>query len=95
MKSLFDLERQPHHVVGLVTRNSLAGYPQLIGPSRKSFLGVLLAEGEQGKKTEPTERVWATAAAVACSVHQDALVVRVHDVREMADVIRVSDAIWS
>ncbi|KAF8634372.1 hypothetical protein AX15_000943 [Amanita polypyramis BW_CC] len=83
------------HVGRDLARNPLTGYPQLIGPSRKSFFGALLEEGEHGRKTRPNERVWATAATVACAVHQDALVVRVHDVREMVDVVHISDAIWN
>ncbi|KAJ7057090.1 Dihydropteroate synthase [Mycena amicta] len=74
-------------------RNPLSGYPQLIGPSRKSFLAVIL-EQAAGKKTEPKERHWATAAAVACSVQQGAVLVRVHDVQEMADVVHVANALW-
>ncbi|KAF8062308.1 Dihydropteroate synthase-like protein [Lyophyllum atratum] len=76
-------------------RNSLRGYPQLIGPSRKSFLGAILAKGEGGRETSPKERVWATAAAVACAVQQGAMVVRVHDTREMADVVAVADELWA
>ncbi|KAK2460030.1 hypothetical protein APHAL10511_007953 [Amanita phalloides] len=76
-------------------RNPLAGFPQLVGASRKSFLGALLEEGKHGRKTEPKERAWATAAAVACSIQQEALLVRVHDIEQMMDVVRVSDAIWS
>ncbi|KAJ6591116.1 Dihydropteroate synthase [Mycena vulgaris] len=79
---------------GLVKRrNPLAGYPQLIGASRKSFLGVIL-EQAAGRKTEPKERGWATAAVVACAVQQGAAVVRVHDTREMVDVVQVANALW-
>jgi len=79
--------------------NPLAGYPQLIGTSKKSFLGEILAhpnrEGSyKGRKTEPKDRGWATAAAVACAAQQGAAVVRVHDVPEMMDVIMVSSALW-
>ncbi|KAJ7248611.1 Dihydropteroate synthase-like protein [Mycena haematopus] len=74
-------------------RNALAGYPQLIGPSRKSFLGTIL-EQKAGRKTEPKERGWATATAVACAVQQGALVVRVHDIHEMVDVVQVANALW-
>ncbi|KAJ7846339.1 Dihydropteroate synthase-like protein [Mycena olivaceomarginata] len=74
-------------------RNALAGYAQLIGASRKSFLGVIL-EQKTGRKTEPKERGWATAAAVACAVQQGALVVRVHDTQEMVDVVQVANALW-
>ena len=79
--------------------NPLAGYPLLIGTSKKSFLGTILAEPDpngtyRGRNTEARERGWATAAAVACSVQQGAGVIRVHDVLEMGDVIRVSSALW-
>ncbi|KAJ6481713.1 Dihydropteroate synthase-like protein [Mycena sanguinolenta] len=74
-------------------RNSLTGYPQLIGASRKSFLGTIL-EQNTGRKTEPKERGWATATAVACAVQQGALVVRVHDTHEMVDVVQVANALW-
>ncbi|RDB21738.1 Folic acid synthesis protein fol1 [Hypsizygus marmoreus] len=75
-------------------RNPLRGYPLLIGPSRKSFLGAILSQGEIGRETSPKERVWATAAAVACAVQQGALVVRVHDTKEMVDVLSVAAALW-
>ncbi|KAF9491526.1 Dihydropteroate synthase [Pleurotus eryngii] len=75
-------------------RNPLFGYPILIGASRKSFLGEILSRGEHGRKTAPKERGWATAAAVACAVQQKSLVVRVHDTREMGDVVQISGAIW-
>ena len=54
-----------------------------VGPSRKSFLTA--ATGERS----PDERDWATAAAVTASVLAGAHIVRVHDVREMVDVVRV------
>jgi tRNA nucleotidyltransferase (CCA-adding enzyme) len=41
----------------------------------------------------PSERIWGTAAAVTASVLAGAHIVRVHDVREMVDVVRVADAI--
>ncbi|TFK29528.1 Dihydropteroate synthase [Coprinopsis marcescibilis] len=76
-------------------RNPLFGYPQLIGVSRKSFLGTIIQFGEHGKKTEPKERDWATAAAVTCAVQQGASIVRVHNVGAMSDVVRVADALWA
>ena len=63
------------------------GYPILSGPSRKSFLQTGLGE------RRPSERIWGTAAAVAASVLAGAHILRVHDVREMADVIRVADTL--
>jgi dihydroneopterin aldolase/2-amino-4-hydroxy-6-hydroxymethyldihydropteridine diphosphokinase/dihydropteroate synthase len=80
--------------------NLLSGYPLLIGPSRKSFLGAILAQADErgsykGRTTEAKERGWATAATVACAVQQEADVIRAHDVLEMGDVVRVSSALWS
>jgi dihydropteroate synthase len=60
--------------------------PLLVGPSRKSFLGKLLG-------LPPGERLLGTAAAAAAAVLGGAHVLRVHDVREMAEVARVCDAI--
>ena len=67
------------------------GYPILVGTSRKGFLGKALA---RNGKTPPTEeRIWGTAATVAASILGGAHIVRLHDVREMAQVARVSDCI--
>jgi dihydropteroate synthase len=67
---------------------SALGKPILVGPSRKSFLGDLVAGSEEN-------RLLGTAASVACAVLRGAQVVRVHDVREMKDVVAVADAIRS
>jgi dihydropteroate synthase len=62
------------------------GQPVLVGPSRKSFIGMVL--------DLPTdERIEGTAAAVAISIARGADIVRVHDVRPMVRVCRMSDAI--
>jgi dihydropteroate synthase len=61
--------------------------PVLVGPSRKSFIGQVLGG------VPPGERLFGTAAAVAAAVLAGAHLVRVHDVREMVDVVRVADAI--
>jgi dihydropteroate synthase len=60
--------------------------PLLVGPSRKSFIGRVLG-------VPPGERLLGTAAAAAAAVLGGAHVLRVHDVREMAEVARVCDAI--
>jgi dihydropteroate synthase len=67
------------------------GYPLLIGTSRKGFLGATLAR--DGKRLPAGERIWGTAATVAASILNGAHIVRVHDVAEMAQVARVTDAI--
>ncbi|KAK0701820.1 putative multifunctional folic acid synthesis protein [Lasiosphaeria miniovina] len=66
----------------------LQGLPWLVGSSRKSFIGRVT-----GVPT-PQERIWGTAATVAAAVQGGADVVRVHDVREMAQVVAMADAIW-
>ena len=76
--------------------NVLAGFPQLIGTSKKSFLGTILSGrvgSYAGRTTTPGERGWATAAAVSCAVQQRVAAVRVHDVDEMGDVVRVADSL--
>jgi len=70
------------------------GYPLLVGTSRKSFIGKVLEKTEFRTDSE-TERIWGTAATVAASILQGAHIVRVHDVAEMAQVARVSDAVAS
>jgi len=60
--------------------------PILVGPSRKRFLGTILG-------TTADDRLEGTAAAVALAIAGGADLVRVHDVRAMARVARVADAI--
>ena len=73
--------------------NVLAGFPQLVGVSKKSFLEAVLngqVDRCPGRATTPEERAWATAAAVSCVALQRVAVARVHDVFEMKDVVRVA-----
>jgi dihydropteroate synthase len=63
------------------------GFPILSGTSRKSTIGRIL----DGAPVE--ERLFGTAATVALAIQSGADLVRVHDVREMAQVARVADAI--
>jgi len=62
------------------------GYPLLVGPSRKSFIGFTL-------NLPPDQRLEGTAAAVAVSIVRGADIVRVHDVEFMMHVVRMTDAI--
>ena len=62
------------------------GHPILLGPSRKSFIGFTL-------DLPPDQRVEGTAATVALGIARGADIVRVHDVREMVRVARMSDAL--
>lgn len=61
-------------------------YPIVVGPSRKSFIGLTL-------DLPVEERLEATAAVVAWLVAAGANVVRVHDVKEMVRVVRMVEAI--
>jgi dihydropteroate synthase len=62
------------------------GYPLLVGPSRKSFIGYTL-------DLPPDERIEGTAAAVALSIDRGADIVRVHDVGVISRVVKMTDAI--
>jgi dihydropteroate synthase len=64
------------------------GRPVLVGPSRKRFLTRAL-----GSDVPASGRDWATAAAVTAAVLAGAHIVRVHAVRELTQVVRVSDEI--
>jgi dihydropteroate synthase len=63
------------------------GRPILLGTSLKSHIGRILGG------VPPEERLEATAATVAFGIAQGADIVRVHNVREMARVVRMSDAL--
>jgi dihydropteroate synthase len=63
------------------------GYPLVLGTSRKTFIGHILGGAP------PAERLWGTAATVAASILAGAHIVRVHDVAEMVQVARVTDAV--
>jgi dihydropteroate synthase len=62
------------------------GYPLMVGPSRKSFIGTIL-------NLPVDSRLEGTAAAVAASILKGANLVRVHDVQAMKRVAQVVDAI--
>jgi dihydropteroate synthase len=62
------------------------GYPLLLGTSNKSFIGYSL-------NLPPAERVEGTAATVAIGIDRGADIIRVHQVKEMSRVARMTDAI--
>ena len=66
-------------------------YPLLIGTSRKSFIGRILAD-ETG--TRPAEdRLHGTMATITASILRGAHIVRVHDVKATVETIRVTESI--
>ncbi len=64
------------------------GFPLVVGPSRKAFIGNALGG------VAAAGRAWGTAATVTAAVLGGAHIVRVHDVSEMAQVVRVADAMF-
>jgi dihydropteroate synthase len=62
------------------------GYPILLGTSRKSFIGFTL-------DLPADQRVEGTAATVAVGITRGADIIRVHDVKEMVRVAKMTDAI--
>ena len=81
--------KRPEHNLQLISRlRELRelGYPILVGPSRKSFIGLVL-------DLPVEQRVEGTAAAVALSIANGADIVRVHDVKMMVRVTSMADAV--
>ena len=62
------------------------GFPILLGASRKSFIGYTL-------DLPPDDRLEGTAVTIAIGIDRGADIVRVHDVKEMARVARMTDSI--
>lgn len=67
-------------------------YPLLIGTSRKSFIGRILAD-ESGTPPPADDRLHGTMATIAAAVLHGAHIVRVHDVKAAVETIRVSEAL--
>ncbi|KAK0293347.1 trifunctional dihydropteroate synthetase [Friedmanniomyces endolithicus] len=72
----------------LVGYRGLENIPWMVGSSRKGFIGKIT--GVEAAK----ERLWGTAATVTAAVQGGASVVRVHDVGEMAQVVKMADAMY-
>jgi len=62
------------------------GFPLLLGPSRKSFIGYTL-------NLPPEERVEGTAAICAIGIARGVDIIRVHDVEVMVRVAKMADAV--
>jgi len=67
------------------------GYPLLAGWSRKSSLGRVI--DEEGLSTEPFERVAASVTAAVLALERGARVLRVHDVKETVQAVKVWQAV--
>jgi dihydropteroate synthase len=73
-------------IINNLDRLSGLRHPLMVGMSRKGFIGKLTGRPEQ-------QRQFGTAATVAAAILKGAHLVRVHDVKEMVEVVRVADAI--
>lgn len=62
-------------------------YPMLVGTSRKSFIGKILNEPDAKK------RLTGSLSSIAIAVWNGAKIVRVHDVKETVETIKVAEAI--
>ena len=63
------------------------GFPLLVGPSRKRFIGAVLAE------PRPRARLWGTAAVCVQAVLAGVALVRVHDVGPVVQAVRMATAL--
>jgi dihydropteroate synthase len=72
---------------------SSLGCSLLVGTSRKSFIGKVLATLGDGTAREADGRLWGTAGTIAWAVTHGARILRVHDVAEMSDVVRMVEAV--
>jgi 2-amino-4-hydroxy-6-hydroxymethyldihydropteridine diphosphokinase/dihydropteroate synthase len=66
----------------------LQGLPWLVGTSRKKFIQRITGV------TKPDQAQFGTAATVSAAIAGGADIIRVHDVEQMAQVAKMSDAIW-
>ncbi len=80
---------QNYELIARLPELARLGFPLLVGPSRKGFIGRTLGGLPEN------ERTYGTAAAVTACILQGAHIVRVHDVREMSQVARVADMLVS
>jgi dihydropteroate synthase len=78
---------QNFEIIGRLPELAKLGFPVMVGTSRKGFLGAAF------KKNKDSDRIWGTTATVTASMLQGAHIVRVHDVAEMVQVARMTDAV--
>jgi dihydropteroate synthase len=70
-----------------------AGFPLLVGTSRKSFVGRTVGGGKDGKDAPQDRRLYGTLATETALILKGAHIVRTHDVKASLEVARIADAI--
>jgi dihydropteroate synthase len=82
-----------HHNLALLARLpelvARVGVPVLVGPSRKAFLGAVIAAATGRDAPPPDARDDATLASAVWALDRGASIVRVHDVRPVVDAARL------
>lgn len=68
-------------------KSEFTAHPILIGTSRKSFIGKILGDAA------PRNRIGASAVSAAIAVINGADIVRVHDIRETVEAVKIADAV--
>jgi dihydropteroate synthase len=71
---------------------ALPDFPLLIGTSRKSFLGRILADANRDP-APADQRLHASLASLTAAVLKGAHIVRVHDVKATVETLRIAEAI--
>lgn len=71
---------------------AFADFPLLIGTSRKSFLGRMLADTD-GNPAPADQRLHGTMASITAAILKGAHIVRVHDVKDTVETLRVAETI--
>lgn len=70
-----------------------AGFPLLVGTSRKSFIGRTVGGGKAGKDVPPERRLYGTLATQTALILKGAHIVRTHDVKASREAAKIVDAI--
>ena len=68
-----------------IDKFAATGYRVLVGASRKRFIGQITG------KEIAAQRIFGTAATVALCAAKGVSIVRVHDVAEMVDVVKIAN----
>ena len=72
----------------LKSSRSLGGFPWVVGASRKGFIGKIT------EVEDADQRDLGTAAAITAAIQGGADIVRIHDTKKMAQVVKMADAIY-